>query len=141
MGRKKLSTKTELPTLAGQKETTCHEERERERERANIVIQLSSTFPLLVLTWEVWHVTSFWSSPQNVAVIFISLYVVSSWYSTLIFPLSHIPANYPFLIFYLITSPRELTLKPYFCLVSEGWTYLFLIIPHLRRKFGTLIFF
>ena len=46
---------------------------------------------------------------------------------------------------YHVTSPSLLTFKPemslYFHLVSEGETYLFLVIPHLHRRFRTSSFF
>ena len=114
VGRKKQSMKTKSPALAGQRDTTCHEE----RERADTDLEFSLWVSIAILTYlvsssqpRVWCETRFSKFSPKLGLKFSSLFT-SSW-----------------LVFnsclYLVTSPCQLIFKPessrYFHLMSmEG---------------------
>ena len=126
---KKESMKAELTVLVGQGETTCHEE----RKRTNTDLEFSLWCSVSVLTYlfagfiftdvcMVWD--PFQSPPQNGAHNF------------------HLSLHFSCL--YLIMSESELNFKPElspsFHRVLEGG-HMFLVVPHLGRRFGTSKFF
>ena len=82
----------ELTALAGRRETTCHEE--KERERADTDLEFSSRFSVVVLRTcllvlsshvRVWCETSLWSSPQDGSRNFRLSLHFRGWYSTRVF--------------------------------------------------------
>ena len=112
----------------------------REKERADTGLVLSFRLrvaaPTLLFAglssqMRVWCKTPFGNSPHNGGHNF-RLSLDRLW---LVFNSHH----------YLVASLSQLTFKtescPYFCLVSEGRTYPFPVVSHLRRNFRTAIFF
>ena len=81
--------KVESTALAGQRETTCH----NEKERADTELEFSSWFSVIFLTLvsssqiRVWCETLFGAHPKMGAAIFVCLLYLPGWCSTASLPL------------------------------------------------------
>ena len=128
---KKLSMKIESPMFAGQREITCHGERKR-RNRHWIFFLVFCCSSNILVCWFHLH-----SCASGVRPLFRAYSKIGAAISV-IFTSSWLVFN---CCLYLIMSPSQPTLKPewspYFCLVLEGGTYLFPVVPLLRRRSGT----
>ena len=109
-----------MTAFAGQRETTFQEE----KERADTHLEFFSTFHLLVLAC---------ASSQGLS---LSLCIKAP-----VFYYLHIVLASFHACLYFVASPSQVTFKPELSPYFGGRTYLFQVVPHLCRKFGTSGFF